>query len=288
MRRRLRRSCAQMTACKIRQMVPLSGRILRSPASSRVFDSASALRPDLRLPRQGPLGSRSGEATGCHQSMWAGPGSSAQAVRKLSPSAGSTLADRGVLDGWPLPQSLVGRVRDGLRPSGRRGSDQCLYLWRVSEADHRRSRAEPWGVFCGSDGSRDDRRDCPSGHRLAGRSLGCPADHAARPVALRAGHRVLRVAAGLAAAVELSDLRADRLSRRSSVADPLRRGDRPVVRPRTRPGSWHRHGRRRPWRGAGATGRSPADRCRRLAPGLCGTGHRRPGGRVSAGRVVPT
>src|SRR6516165_4920313 len=157
MRRRLRRSCAQMTACKIRQMVPLSGRILRSPASSRVFDSASALRPDLRLPRQGPLGSRSGEATGCHQSMWAGPGSSAQAVRKLSPSAGSTLADRGVLDGWPLPQSLVGRVRDGLRPSGRRGSDQCLYLWRVSEADHRRSRAEPWGVFCGSDGSRDDR-----------------------------------------------------------------------------------------------------------------------------------
>jgi hypothetical protein len=48
------------------------------------------------------------------------------------------------------------------------GPINVFTLWRVSEADYRRSRAEPRGVFCGVDISRGDRRDRPSAHRLAG------------------------------------------------------------------------------------------------------------------------
>src|SRR6516162_8548079 len=124
-------------------------------------------------------------------------------------------------DGQPVPQSLVDSVCDDLWPDGRRGPNQCLYFWRVFKADYRRSRAEPRSVFCGLDVSRGDRRHRPSHHRLAGRPLGRPTDYAPGPLPLCASHRVLRADPGLAAPLDLSDLRVHRSSRRGAVADPL-------------------------------------------------------------------
>ena len=64
---------------------------------------------------------------------------------------------------------------------------------------------------------------------------------------LCASHRVLRADPSLAPPPHLSDLCADRSRRRGSIADPLRRGDRRVVRSAPRPCSRYRHRGCRPW-----------------------------------------
>src|SRR5437762_2995606 len=85
--------------------------------------------------------------------------------------AGMTV-EGGTVDARHLREPLVDCVCDGLRLDRRRWRDQRLRLWRLLEAEHRRTRGRARDVLLGADDACRPRRAVLSSDRLAGRPLG--------------------------------------------------------------------------------------------------------------------
>src|SRR5207248_6584868 len=111
--------------------------------------------------------------------------------------AGMTV-EGGTVDARHLREPLVDCVCDGLRLDRRRWRDQRLRLWRLLEADHRRTRGRARDVLLGADDACRPRRAVLSSDRLAGRPLGGAAGHDPWPFDLRSRHRLLRADPSLA------------------------------------------------------------------------------------------